>query len=50
MDPTMSGGLSRSNSGNFVLTGFEASIIKDGLKKPVPLIIRISQATFEQGS
>ena len=51
MDPTMTGGgLSRSNSGNFVLTGFEASIIKNGLKKPVPLIIGSAEATFEQGS
>ena len=51
MDPTMTGGgLARSDSGNFVLTGFEASIIKEGLKEPVPLIIGSSEATFEQGS
>ena len=47
MDPTMTGGgLSRSDSGNFVLTGFEASIIKDGLKEPVPLVIGSAEATF----
>ena len=51
MDPTMTGGgLARSDSGNFVLTGFEASIIKEGLKEPVPLIIGSAEATFEQGS
>ena len=51
MDPTMTGGgLSRSDSGNFVLTGFEASIIRDGLKEPVPLAIGSAEATFEQGS
>ena len=51
MDPTMTGGgLSRSDSGNFVLTGFEASMIKDGLKEPVPLVIGSAEATFEQGS
>ena len=51
MDPTMTGGgLSRSDSGNFVLTGFEASIIKEGLKEPVPLVIGSAEATFEQGS
>jgi hypothetical protein len=51
MDPTMTGGgLSRSDSGNFVLTGFEASIIRDDLKEPVPLAIGSAEATFEQGS
>ena len=51
MDPTMTGGgLARSDSGNFVLTGFEASIIKEGLKEPAPLIIGSAEATFEQGS
>ncbi|MGC6435701.1 MAG: DUF1553 domain-containing protein, partial [Verrucomicrobiales bacterium] len=51
MDPTMTGGgLSRSDSGNFVLTGFEASIIRDDLKEPIPLAIGSAEATFEQGS
>ncbi|MDP6859937.1 MAG: DUF1549 domain-containing protein, partial [Verrucomicrobiales bacterium] len=51
MDPSMTGGgLARSDSGNFVLTGFEASITRQGSKEPEPLKFASSEATFEQGS
>lgn len=51
MHPTMTGGgLARSDSGNFVLTGFEISLLQPGKGKPVPLVIESSEATFEQGS
>jgi len=51
MHPTMTGGgLARSNSGNFVLTGFEMQMLRPGSDKSVPLKIENSVATFEQGS
>ena len=51
MHPTMTGGgLARSDSGNFVLTGFEVSVLPPGAKNPLPLQIATSEATFEQGS
>ena len=51
MDPSMTGGgLARSDSGNFVLTGFEVSITRGGAKEPEPLKFASSEATFEQGS
>lgn len=46
--PSMTdGGLARSNSGNFVLTGFKAEII-DGAGKKRPLEFDRAEATFEQ--
>lgn len=42
-----SGGLSRSGSSNFVLTGFELELQTPGNK--TPLHIKDAQATFEQG-
>lgn len=47
--PSMTkGGLSRSSSGNFVLTGFEVAIRKaDGTTSPV--VIKSAEATYEQG-
>lgn len=51
MHPTMTGGgLARSDSGNFVLTGLEVSALPPGAKNPLPLHIDTSEATFEQGS
>ena len=51
MHPSMTGGgLARSDSGNFVLTGFEVSILQPGNDAPLPLNIEASEATFEQGS
>ncbi|HIL53586.1 MAG TPA: DUF1549 domain-containing protein [Verrucomicrobia bacterium] len=51
MDPSMTGGgLARSDSGNFVLTGVEISLIKEDSKNPEPLTIGSAEATFEQGS
>ena len=51
MHPTMTGGgLARSDSGNFVLTGFEIALLQPGKGKPVPLTIESSEATFEQGN
>ncbi|MCH2026634.1 MAG: PSD1 and planctomycete cytochrome C domain-containing protein, partial [Verrucomicrobiales bacterium] len=51
MDPSMTGGgLARSDSGNFVLTGFEVSITRKGSKEPESLGFASSEATFEQGS
>jgi hypothetical protein len=51
MDPSMTGGgLARSDSGNFVLTGVEISLIREGSKDPEPLTIGSAEATFEQGS
>ncbi len=50
MHPTMTGGgLARSDSANFVLTGFEISLLQPGKGKPVPLVIESSEASFEQG-
>ncbi len=42
-------GISRSDSGNFVLTGLEAHLIRKGQTKK-PLKLERSKATFEQGS
>jgi hypothetical protein len=41
------GGIARSDSGNFVMTGFEAHLIRDGQSKRLDL--ERPQATFEQG-
>jgi len=43
------GGIARSNSGNFVLTGFEAHLVRDGQAKK-QLVLERPEATFEQGS
>lgn len=43
------GGLARSDSGNFVLTEIEISILQAGEDKPSPLKIASAEATFEQG-
>jgi hypothetical protein len=49
--PTMTGGgLTRSESANFVLTGFEVSMLQPGKDKPSPLKIENAAATFEQRS
>jgi hypothetical protein len=51
MHPTMTGGgLARSDSGNFVLTGFEITMLPPGKDKPLSLKIDSAEATFEQGS
>jgi len=48
-DPSMTkGGMSRSESGNFVLTGFEVSLIRKGEPKKQLTLTR-PIATFEQG-
>ena len=48
--PSMtSGRLSRSDSGNFVLTGVEIALKRKGEQQFAPLKIASSQATFEQG-
>ncbi|MCC6507471.1 MAG: PSD1 domain-containing protein, partial [Pirellulaceae bacterium] len=48
-DSHTQGGLSRSDSGNFVLTEIEISVEQPGGDKAVPLKIASAEATFEQG-
>ncbi len=43
-------GLSRSDSGNFVLTEFEVALSRPGQSEPQRLQFASAQATFEQGS
>lgn len=43
------GGLARSDSGNFVLTGFEVRVQPLGAAKATPLKFKSALATFEQG-
>lgn len=42
------GGLARSDSGNFVLTEFEVSVVREGQDQAVPLAQ--GEATYEQGN
>ena len=44
------GGIARSDSGNFVLTGFEVTIKRPSDKKPRPVKLASAQASHEQGS
>lgn len=45
------GGIARSDSGNFVLTGVEVTLVDpDDDKKRVPIKIKSGSASFEQGS
>lgn len=44
------GGLSRSDSGNFVLTGVEIAVQRPGEDTSLPVKIASGEATFEQGS
>ncbi len=43
------GGLARSDSGNFVLTSLELSLLDDATGERAPIKIASAQATFEQG-
>ncbi len=49
--PTMTaGGLARSDSGNFVLTALELTLVNEATAQRTPIKIASAQATFEQGN
>jgi len=43
------GGFARSDSGNFVLTGFVVEVLRDDAKPAEPVAIASAEASFEQG-
>ncbi len=49
-DTMTAGGLARSDSGNFVLTSLEVTLINEKTATRTPIKIASAQATYEQGS